>query len=93
MPVCSPEYQREARREKHPLAKPADLRQHVLLNLHDAPRRWPWLTWAAWFEAMGVQDLTPASTLTFDQYDDQIEVDSLIGSHDVNWRVRTEDED
>ena len=69
MPVCSPEYLREAKREKRPLAKPADLRHHVLLLLHDAPRRWPWLTWAAWFEAMGVADLTPASTLTFDQYD------------------------
>jgi LysR family glycine cleavage system transcriptional activator len=69
MPVCSPEYLREARREKRPLARPSDLRHHVLLNLHDAPRRWPWLTWAAWFEAMGVPDLTPASTLTFDQYD------------------------
>jgi DNA-binding transcriptional LysR family regulator len=69
MPVCSPEYLREAKREKRPLAKPADLRHHVLLLLHDAPRRWPWLTWAAWFEAMGVADLTPMSTLTFDQYD------------------------
>ena len=69
MPVCSPEYLREAKREKRPLAKPADLRHHVLLLLHDAPRRWPWLTWAAWFEAMGVADLTPTSTLTFDQYD------------------------
>ena len=69
MPVCSPEYLREAKREKRPLAKPADLRHHVLLLLHDAPRRWPWLTWAAWFEAMGIADLTPTSTLTFDQYD------------------------
>ncbi len=69
MPVCSPGYQREAKREKRPLAKPSDLRYHTVLNLHDATRRWPWLTWAAWFEAMGVQDLTPASTLTFDQYD------------------------
>jgi DNA-binding transcriptional LysR family regulator len=69
MPVCSPGYLREAKREKRPLAKPADLRHHVLLNLHDAARRWPWLTWAAWFEAMGVADLAPASTLTFDQYD------------------------
>ena len=69
MPVCSPDYVREARREKRPLSKPADLRHHVLLNLHDAPRRWPWLTWAAWFEAMGAADLVPATTLTFDQYD------------------------
>ena len=69
MPVCSLEYLREAKREKRPLAKPADLVHHVLLNLHDAARRWPWLTWAAWFEAMKLDDLTPATTLTFDQYD------------------------
>jgi DNA-binding transcriptional LysR family regulator len=69
MPVCSPEYLHEARRERRPLARPADLSHHVLLNLHDAARRWPWLTWAAWFEAMGVADLAPATTLTFDQYD------------------------
>ena len=69
MPVCSPEYLREAKRDKRPLAKAADLQHHVLLNLHDAARRWPWLTWAAWFEAMGVQEATPESTLTFDQYD------------------------
>jgi len=69
MPVCSPEYLREAKREKRPLSKPLDLRHHVLLNLHDAARRWPWLTWAAWFEAMGLDELSPATTLTFDQYD------------------------
>jgi LysR family transcriptional regulator, glycine cleavage system transcriptional activator len=69
MPVCSPEYMREARRGKLPLAKPSDLSHHLLLNLHDVSRRWPWLSWAAWFEAMGIDELTPASTLTFDQYD------------------------
>lgn len=72
-PVCSPEYLREARRARHPLARPGDLRHHVLLNLHDAPRRWPWLTWPVWAEAMGVQDFTPASTLTFDQYDQVVQ--------------------
>ncbi|MGZ5037837.1 MAG: transcriptional regulator GcvA [Usitatibacter sp.] len=70
--MCSPSYAREARREHRPLEKPGDLRHHVLLNLHDAPRRWPWLSWAAWFEAMGVDDPTPAGTLTFDQYDQVI---------------------
>jgi DNA-binding transcriptional LysR family regulator len=69
MAVCSADYAREARREKRPLATPADLRHHTLLNLHDAARRWPWLTWNAWFEAMGIDELAPASTLTFDQYD------------------------
>jgi DNA-binding transcriptional LysR family regulator len=67
--MCSPGYAREARRSGKALRVPEDLRHHVLLNLHEASRRWPWLSWAAWFEAMGVEDPTPAGTLTFDQYD------------------------
>ena len=76
--MCSPQYAREARRNKLPLRTPEDLRYHVLLNLHDAPRKWPWLSWAAWFEAMGVEDPTPTSTLTFDQYDQVIHA-ALLG--------------
>ncbi|HST02614.1 MAG TPA: transcriptional regulator GcvA [Usitatibacter sp.] len=76
--VCSPAYAREARRNKLPMRVPEDLRYHVLLNLHDAPRKWPWLSWAAWFEAMGVEDPTPATTLTFDQYDQVIHA-ALLG--------------
>ena len=76
--MCSPQFAREARRNKLPLRTPEDLRYHVLLNLHDAPRRWPWLSWAAWFEAMGVEDPTPAGTLTFDQYDQVIHA-ALLG--------------
>src|SRR5258708_7895681 len=61
---------REAtRRARQPLLNPADLRHHVLLNLHDPTGRWPWLSWAAWLEAMGVEELTPAGTVTLDQYD------------------------
>jgi LysR family glycine cleavage system transcriptional activator len=67
--VCSPAYQREAKRARQPLLNPADLRHHVLLNLHDPTGRWPWLSWAAWLEAMGVEELTPAGTVTLDQYD------------------------
>jgi len=70
--MCSPEYAKEARRAGLPLKKPEDLRHHVLLYLHDAQRRWPWLTWAPWFESMGVEDFTPAGALTFDQYDQVI---------------------
>ena len=70
--MCSPAYMKEAKRAKLPLARPQDLRHHVLLNLHEASRRWPWLSWAAWFEAMGVEDAAPAGTLTFDQYDQVI---------------------
>ena len=76
--VCSPAYAREARRNKLPMRAPEDLRYQVLLNLHDAPRKWPWLSWAAWFEAMGVEDPTPATTLTFDQYDQVIHA-ALLG--------------
>ena len=71
-PMCSPEYLKEAKRANLPLRRPADLRHHVLLNLHEVSRRWPWLSWAAWFEAMGVEDATPAGSLTFDQYDQVI---------------------
>ena len=65
-PVASPSYLREA---KSPLAKPADLRHHVMLQLHDPQGRWPWLTWAAWLEANGLADLVPAGSLTYGQYD------------------------
>jgi DNA-binding transcriptional LysR family regulator len=65
-PVASPAYLREA---KAPLARPADLRHHVMLRLHDPQGRWPWLSWAAWLEANGVADLVPGGTLAYDQYD------------------------
>jgi DNA-binding transcriptional LysR family regulator len=65
-PVASPAYLREA---KSPLAKPADLRHHVMLQLHDPQGRWPWLAWAAWLEANGLADLVPLGTLTYGQYD------------------------
>ena len=68
-PVCSPAYAREAKAAKKPLARPEDLRHHVLLDLHDPTGRWPWLSWAAWLEARGIDELEPAGTLTYDQYD------------------------
>ncbi|HUP97351.1 MAG TPA: transcriptional regulator GcvA [Usitatibacter sp.] len=68
-PVCAPSYLKEAKREKRALAKPRDLMNHVLLNLHDPSGRWPWLTWSAWFESRGVQDFVPQASLTLDQYD------------------------
>src|SRR4051812_8105375 len=64
--VCSPEYAKESRRAKKPLVKPEDLRHHVLLNLHDPTGRWPWLSWATWMEARGIEELQPAGTLSFD---------------------------
>jgi DNA-binding transcriptional LysR family regulator len=65
-PVASPAYLKEA---KEPLDRPADLRRHAMLALHDPQGRWPWLSWAAWLEAHGIADLVPGGTLTYDQYD------------------------
>ncbi len=76
--VCSPGYVREVKRAGHPLKRPEDLKHHVLLLLHDAARRWPWISWAAWLEAMGVEEFTPAGTLTFDQYDQVLQA-ALLG--------------
>ena len=71
--MCSPSYVKEARAAKRPLSRPEDLCHHPLLHLHDAQGRWPWLTWAAWLEAMGVEPFVAANTQTFDQYDQVIQ--------------------
>jgi LysR family transcriptional regulator, glycine cleavage system transcriptional activator len=90
--VCSPAYLREAKAARRPLSTAADLRHHLLLVMHDPQGRWPWIAWPAWLEAMGVEDLTPAGTVSFDQYDQVINAAvhgqgialgrmSLAGSH------------
>ena len=71
-PVCAPEYLREAKAARRPLARPQDLRHHILLQLHDPTGRWPWLSWASWLESAGIGELDPAGRLTFDQYDQVI---------------------
>jgi DNA-binding transcriptional LysR family regulator len=76
--VCSPAYAKQARAEGKPLAVPADLRHHVLLDMHDAAGRWPWLGWAAWLEPQGITELEPAGTITFDQYDQLMQA-ALLG--------------
>src|SRR3954469_10087131 len=67
--MCSPQYMKESRAARRPLVKPEDLRHHVMLQFHDPTGRWPWLSWATWLEAMGVEELVPAGTQSFDQYD------------------------
>jgi DNA-binding transcriptional LysR family regulator len=69
LPVASPDYLKAA---PAPLRTPEDLRHHTVLHLHDPQGRWPWIAWASWMEANGIPDLEPASTLTFDQYDQVI---------------------
>ena len=70
--MCSPAYAKEARALKRPLNRPEDLRYHVMLNMHDPTGRLPWISWGQWLESAGVEDLVPAGTLTFDQYDQVI---------------------
>src|SRR5688572_22704438 len=77
-PVCAPSYVKEAKAEKRPLAKPRDLVNHVLLNLHDPAGRWPWITWAAWFESRGIEGFVPHGSLTLDQYDQVLQA-ALLG--------------
>ena len=71
--VCSPGYLKEARAARRPLAKLADLRHHVLLYLHDPTGRWPWLSWSAWLEWMGIEELVPAGTMGYAQYDQVVQ--------------------
>jgi DNA-binding transcriptional LysR family regulator len=56
-PVCSPKLLK-----KVPLAKPADLRHHVLLHYDDPDVRHPWLHWKTWLEVEHIADLKPAGT-------------------------------
>src|SRR4249920_3291765 len=63
-PVCSPKLLK-----KTPLAKPADLRHHVLLRYDDPDVRHPWLHWRTWLEVEGIADLKPAGTLSFSGYE------------------------
>lgn len=76
--VCTPGYLKESKAQKRPLARPQDLAHHTLINLHDQLGRWPWLSWAAWFEARGIEELVPAGTVSFDQYDQVIQA-ALLG--------------
>jgi DNA-binding transcriptional LysR family regulator len=66
IPVCSPALLREPAR---PIARPADLRQHVLLELDDPNLPTPWLRWSGWLHQAGVGSLKPARVLAFNYYD------------------------
>ncbi len=71
-PVCSAGYLKESKAAKLPLAKPADLRHHVLLHMHDPAGRYPFISWPSWLEAAGLDELAPAGSLVFGQYDQVI---------------------
>jgi DNA-binding transcriptional LysR family regulator len=68
-PVCSPALARDRAR---PLRTPADLRHHTLLQVAVPAGSAVPLEWAPWLQAVGLGDLEPAATLTFNNYDDAI---------------------
>jgi LysR family transcriptional regulator, glycine cleavage system transcriptional activator len=55
------------------LASPKDLSGQVLLHYDDPERRYPWLSWDAWFELTRTQGVRPAGTLRFSHYDQLIQ--------------------
>lgn len=65
LPVASPAYLKKSR---HPLAKPADLAQHLLLVYEDDEQRRPWLSWRVWLEMAGQPNLRPAGSVAFNHY-------------------------
>jgi LysR family transcriptional regulator, glycine cleavage system transcriptional activator len=69
-PVCSPGL---ARDQVRPLKRPADLKNHVLLDLEIVTSRGPWSDWGPWLDAMRLGDLKPASTLRFSHFDQVIQ--------------------
>jgi DNA-binding transcriptional LysR family regulator len=75
-PVCSPKLLK-----KKPLAVPADLRNHVLLQYDDPEVRHPWLHWKTWLEVERIADLRPAGTLSFSGYE-QI-IPAAVAGHGV----------
>ena len=75
-PVCSPKLLK-----KTPLAKPADLRRHILLQYDDPDGRHPWLHWKTWLEVERISDLRPAGTLSFSGYE-QI-IPAALAGHGV----------
>jgi len=91
-PVCSPQLIRDKSR---PLATPADLRLHTLLQVLIPPGTDMPLEWDPWLQAVGLAELQPAATLSFSNYDEAITaalagqgvalgrrplIDSLLGS-------------
>ena len=77
-PVCSPKLLKDPRR---PLAEPADLRHHVLLQYDDPDARHPWLHWRTWLEVERLEELKPAGRLSFSGYE-QI-ITAAVAGHGV----------
>ncbi len=68
LPVCCPKLVTRTA----PLARPEDLRHHVLLHFEGPDGITPWLSWTVWLETMQLPGLKPAGSLRFSQYDQTI---------------------
>src|ERR1051326_6398612 len=75
-PVCSPAI---ARDRTTVLRNPADLANHVLLDLDTVTGRGTWSDWSPWLAAMKLSDLSPARILRFSHYD-QVTQAAIKGS-------------
>ncbi len=68
LPVCSPQLVTRSA----PLARPEDLRNHVLLHYERPDGVTPWLSWTVVLETMQLPGLKAAGSLRFSQYDQAI---------------------
>ena len=69
-PVCAPALARDRSR---PLAKPADLARHVLLDLETTTDQGLWSDWTPWLDAMDLGSLKPAGAVGFSHYDQVVQ--------------------
>ena len=69
VPVCAPQL---AGDDSLPLATPADLRLHTLLQVAVPHTSSVPLEWDPWLQAVGLADLRPAATVSFAFYDQAV---------------------
>ena len=67
LPVCSPKLLKQV-----PLAAPADLRRHTLLQVSAMGHGGMPIEWGPWLQAAGLADLEPRATLSFSGYGEAI---------------------
>ena len=68
--VCSPRLLKDSAR---PLTSPKDIVNHTLLRCDLPELRGSFMDWGTWLTALGLGDLKPAATLTFNQADQAIQ--------------------
>lgn len=69
LPVCSPAL---LRRGREPLAAPADLAHHTLLQVAPSGGAGMPVEWETWLQAMGLPAVQPQARLTFSNYNETI---------------------